>query len=57
VVFDVILVLDDLREYLEMTESGYVVKKNCPIDKLDELKQINAEYEQIMGETLIIFDK
>lgn len=49
-------VMDDLRKYLEMTENGYKVKANCPADKLEELKQMNDEYAQNMGESLFIFD-
>ena len=45
-----------LREYLEITENGYKVKANCPSDTLAELKQMNEEYIQNMGETLFIFD-
>ena len=48
-------VLDDLKEYLEMTDEGFKVKANCPADKLEELKQMNDEYKQNMGESLFIF--
>lgn len=50
-------ILSDLKEYLEMTEEGYKVKGNCPDDKLEELKQMNDEYMQNMGEALFIFTK
>lgn len=54
---DVIFPMDDLKQHIEMTVDGYVVKANCPEDTLEELKQLNAEYMQIMGEPLIRFDK
>ncbi len=49
-------VLNDLKEYLEIAESGYKVKANCPADKLEELKKMNDEYTQNMGEPLFVFD-
>lgn len=51
-----IFTMDGLREYLEITENGYKVKANCPADILAELKQMNEEYLQNMGEALFIFD-
>lgn len=51
-----IFTMDGLREYLEIAENGYKVKANCPADKLAELKQMNEEYLQNMGEALFIFD-
>lgn len=47
--------MNDMMEYLELAESGYKVKENCPADKLDELKRMNGEYIQITGESLFIF--
>lgn len=47
----------DMHKYLEITEGGYKVKKNCPTDTLAELKQMNDEYTQLMGEPLFVFDK
>ncbi len=49
--------LRDLTRYLEMTDDGYKVKKNCPADKLDELKRLNDEYMQFVGEPLFTFDQ
>ena len=51
-----IFAMDDLMEYLELTDDGYKVKANCPVDKLEELKKMNDEYTQNMGESLFIFD-
>lgn len=48
-------VMNDLMEYLELTEDGYKVKENCPADKLKELKKMNDEYIQIVGESLFVF--
>ena len=50
-------ILSDFKEYLEMTEDGYKVKENCPSEKVKELKQINDEYMQNMGEALFVFEK
>lgn len=50
-----ILVLNDLIQHLEMTDDGYKIEENCPNDKLDELKKINDEYLQLMGESLFEF--
>lgn len=49
--------MGDLMEYIELTENGYKVKANCPADKLAELKQMNDEYAQNMGEPLFLFDQ
>lgn len=49
-------VMSDLKEYIELTDNGFKVKSNCPADKLAELKQMNDEYIQNMGEALFIFD-
>lgn len=43
-------------KYLEMTGEGYKVKPDCPADKLEELKQMNEEYENNYGEALFLFD-
>lgn len=48
-------VMNDLMKYLEITDNGCVVKKNCPADKLKELKKMNDEYLEIMGEPLFVF--
>ena len=47
--------MDDLMQYLELSDDGYKVKNNCPADKIEELKQMNDEYTQTMGEALFAF--
>jgi hypothetical protein len=48
-------VMNDLMQYLELTDDGYKVKENCPADKLDELKRMNDECTRMTGDTLFIF--